>query len=335
MTEIQERNREMVAARRYRDQTDSIGQYRFLQRRYDSSSLYNQYYRAQGINMKEQPHLNIHSWLNPESPSYNAELAQAIFHYSARTEKQNRLEVCIATNEMKQAAWRYGHRKQILLDGTFGVCDRRLLLFVVMGVDERNHGIPLAFLLFSAPTWNKFTCAGYDTSILVKLLSQWRDAVTAYGQKEFKPAVAITDTDFKERGALLDVFRDIRLLICRFHLRQSWANHRSRALRGNSAGTSTIRDRLVALENQLVHSTDFTRAWDLVHQEISELNRFAANHTYAAAAQKGLTHVQYLSSYWMTRVMAKLVGVRSAGSCSSHWGSCRWDNTDHEPSGII
>ncbi|CUA78041.1 hypothetical protein RSOLAG22IIIB_13012 [Rhizoctonia solani] len=303
LTEIKQKNRVMVAACQYRDQTESLGKYRYLLRHYDTGSLYTQYYRAQGIDIKEKPHLNIHNWLDPASKTYNPALARAIFHYSARTEQSARLEICIATDEMKEAAWRYGHQRQILLDGTFGVCDRRLLLFIVMGIDKQNHGVPLAFLLFSAPGGNKATQSGYNTLILVKVLGRWKDSLTLYRQQAFAPAVAITDTDFKERGALVDVFPGIKLLICRFHLRQRWTNNRAKCLRGNVPGHKAVRDRLVALECRLVESIDFGTAKSLVSQEIGALNQIAMNSLYASAAGKGITHLEYLSSTWMTEAL--------------------------------
>ncbi|KAF8707390.1 hypothetical protein RHS03_04322, partial [Rhizoctonia solani] len=172
-----------------------------------------------------------------------------------------------------------------------------------MGVDKHKHGVPLAFLLFSAPAGNKSTSSGYDTSILVKLLLHWKEAMSLYRQHRFKPAVAITDTDFKERGALLNVFPNIRLLICRFHLRQAWTNHQRKLRYQNIPGGSIIQDWLLTLENQLVHSTDYTMAWDTVRQEISMLKQLAAKPLCAAAARKGLDHVQYLSLYWMTHAL--------------------------------
>ncbi|KAG8729543.1 hypothetical protein FRC11_008513 [Ceratobasidium sp. 423] len=303
LTEIQDKNRAMVAARQYREQTESLGRYRYLLRRYNTASLYAQYYRTQGINIKEKAHLNIHNWLDPKSKAYHPTLARAIFHYTARTSKTTRLEVCIATDEMKEAAWRYGHLQQILLDGTFGVCDRRLPLFIVMGIDEQFHGVPLAFLLFLAPGGNEATHGGYNIPILVKMLLRWKDSVTLYRQREFKPAVAITDTDVKERGALVTVFPDIKLLLCRFHLRQRWANSRKKCLRSKLPDHKVVLDRLVVLERRLVESMDFDTAQALVNEEISALNRLAANSIYASAAGKGLAHLGYLSSYWVTEAL--------------------------------
>ena len=89
----------------------------------DSRSLYRRHNLKCGINVKYQPHINIDNWLDRSSPEFQPELAAAIFHYSARSAKDEQFEVCIATEEMKSATWKYAHGKQLLLDGTFGVCD--------------------------------------------------------------------------------------------------------------------------------------------------------------------------------------------------------------------
>lgn len=303
LTSIQAKNREIFCARGYRDQGTEMGRFRFIIRSYDTTSLYRQHWQRQGINTKEQPHVNIHNWLNPKSQGYNHDLRSSIFHYAARTDANDRLEIGIATSDMKQASWRYAHQQQILLDGTFGVCDRRLLLFIVMAVDEQNHGVPLAFLLFSAPSGNRATAAGYDTSILIKMLSAWKQAVSASGDKTFLPAVAITDTDFKERGALSNVFSGIHLLIRKFHLRQSWRNSRTKVLRGTGTAGSMISERLRSLEVQLIQSTNWSNAQELVCLELAQLDKLSGVEPYALAANKGRTHVLYLSSYWMTEAL--------------------------------
>ena len=135
---------------------------------------------------------------------------------------------------MKDAAWQYAHHSQLILDGTFRVCDKRILLFIMMGVDENRKGVLLAFLLFSAPSGNRKTCAGYNMEIIAKLLNKWRDSLGRRNGKSFEAWVAITDTDLMECGALILVFPRIWLLICRFHLRQSWWNHWNKVLKGKS-----------------------------------------------------------------------------------------------------
>ncbi|CDO76392.1 hypothetical protein BN946_scf184937.g6 [Trametes cinnabarina] len=246
LSDIQDKNRQMFRNCAYRGQPPDLrgSSFRWLMRKSDTRSLYRHFNRLRGVNTAQPSHLNIHEWLNPSSAAYNKGFAAAVFHYSARAAKDDRFEVCIATPEMKEASWKYAHGSQIILDGTFGLCDKKLLLFIVMGIDEKKRGVPLAFLLFSAPSGNQNTSSGYNTEILTRLLSRWQAALGSRHGTSFAPRVAITDTDLKERGALLNIFPSIWLLLCKFHLRQSWRNHRSRVLKGNSAYHSDVRTRL-------------------------------------------------------------------------------------------
>lgn len=208
----------------------SAWNFRYLILRTDSSRLYRMLSRRQGITTKTPAEINVHQWLDPTSKHFQPALHHAVLHYQPRTEAVQRFTACIATPEMEQATWKYGHKSQIILDGTFGLCDSRLLLFVIMGVDEKGHGVPLCFLLFSAPTGNRQTSAGYDTEILTELLQKWKDWLSSRSGRLFEPLVAITDTDTKEQGALLIVFPMIILLLCKFHLRQCWTNRRRQLL---------------------------------------------------------------------------------------------------------
>ena len=233
---IQERNLELLQAKLYQgqdnyDPTTANVRYEFLPS--DSSSLYKRLSRHYGINVQERPQYNIDNWLNPQSPFYKPEIAQAIFHYKGRLaiDPASRLEICIQNEEMKKAAWKYSHQKQLILDGTFGICDSRVLLFIALGVDENNKGVPLAFFLFSAPTGNQATHAGYDTFILNSLLNQWSDSLGTRQGLTFKPLVAITDTDTTECGALTMTWPGIWLILCHFHIRQCWTNHRKKLLK--------------------------------------------------------------------------------------------------------
>jgi len=126
--------------------------------------------------------------------------SQAIFHYSAHTNCSECLKVCITTPEMDAATWQFGHRNQLILDGTFGVCSSRLLVFIAMVTDEENKGLPVAFLIFSAPSRNCATHAGYNTKILAELLGFWNNHLEHHSRSNepFKPFVRMTDTDMKE-----------------------------------------------------------------------------------------------------------------------------------------
>jgi len=202
--------------------------YEFLQS--DSSRLYRKYSSAHGINVNQPLQYNVDNWLNPDSPEFKPELAEAVFYYHARTEKDERFCICIQTTNMREAAWEYAHQKQLIMDGTFGICDSHILLFIALGFDKVGKGVPLAFFLFSAPTGNQATHAGYDTSILQELILAWQRSLGSHNGVEFTPHVVITDADTKERGTLTLVWLKIWLIICKFHLHQCWTNQRKKVL---------------------------------------------------------------------------------------------------------
>ena len=65
-----------------------------------------------------------------------------------------------------------------MMDGTFGVSDETILLFIVMVLDELWRGVPVAYFLFSAAPGAKLFSSSYDHSILLEFLQDWRNAVT-------------------------------------------------------------------------------------------------------------------------------------------------------------
>ncbi|KIJ34487.1 hypothetical protein M422DRAFT_263455 [Sphaerobolus stellatus SS14] len=302
LTAIQARNRELFRAQAYPGQPSHedfhSSQYRWIMKGYDTRALYRQYNRMIGVDTQKKPHINIDEWLDPKSSHYNPILAEAVFHYSARAALNQRFEVCVATQEMKEAAWKHGYQSQIMLDGTFGICDSKLLLFILMAVDEKGKGVPFAFLLFSAPSGNKQTSSGYDTEILTKLLQKWRADLEKLKGRSFEVLVAVTDTDLKERGALLVVFPGVLLLICKFHIRQSWRNYRNKVLKGQSPLLMQTKARLKRVEDELIQTTEFSKAKALLHKEREILTVMKVDSETTSAGERGLLHVEYLDSYW-------------------------------------
>ncbi|OJT03174.1 hypothetical protein TRAPUB_6250, partial [Trametes pubescens] len=305
LTDIQNTNRTMFKSGSYTGQPRDLRKspYRWLLQRSDTRSLYRQFNRLRGVNMTTPAYINIHEWLDIKSPVYNKAFASAVFHYSAWAAENEHFEVCVATKDMKAAAWKYSHESQLLLDGTFGLCDSKVLLFILMGVDEKQRGVPLAFLMFSAPSGNQQTSSGYNTAILTKLLSQWKTSLGTRNGQAFAPHVAITDTDPKERGALLHVFPDIWLLICKFHLRQAWRNHRSRVIKGTTATHIDIRSHMQQLEVALLGSTEYSQATALIAGERDVLTAVASALDSGAPKQGAITgalaHLDYFASYWL------------------------------------
>ncbi len=236
ISQVRNKNLEMFASQLYRDQRGadrSTANVRYELQSGDFSRLYRQHYRQHyGINVSVTPECNIDNWLDQTNGQYKPEIAQSVFYYTPHIDKTDCFIVCIATPEMKAAAWRYCHHQQVILDGTFRVCTSRLLLWIAMGVDESRSGVPVALFLFSAPTGNRATHAGYNTDIITELLSAWREWM---GKRDsdgvaFEPFVGMTDTDTKERAALLRVWPAMVLLLCKFHVCQCWTNKRGTLL---------------------------------------------------------------------------------------------------------
>ncbi|KAJ7209277.1 hypothetical protein GGX14DRAFT_632566 [Mycena pura] len=304
--DIRAKNRELFKAKAYKDFPHDLhsSHFRWLLEANDSRSLYRQYNRLKGIRVTDVPEVSIDEWLDPKSEKFIPTLAHAVFHYSARAAKEERFEVAVANEEMSRAAWTYGHESQIILDGTFGICSSRLLLFIIMVIDEKRRGVPVAFLFFSAPSGNKLSSSGYDTSILAKLLQKWSDSLKQcahlYGRAGaiFSPVSAITDTDLKERGALVTVFPDIWLLICRFHLQQSWRNHRNRLLKGKTAVLIDLKHRMVCLEKALTATQTISEARSLLQAERQIVADLSPSHPRETS--KAMKHVDYLDLYWTT-----------------------------------
>lgn len=165
--------------------TDSC--YHWLLKESDIHTVYHQQNHSLGINMNAPDYMNINAWLNSTSPHYNPTLTCAVFHYQAHATKDEHFNICISMEEMKETFWQYNHKSQVILDGTFGICNKKILLFILMGVDEKKKGVPLSFLLFSAPSSNWKICMGYNIEIIMKLFGKWKKSLGSQNGEPFKP----------------------------------------------------------------------------------------------------------------------------------------------------
>ncbi|KIJ41571.1 hypothetical protein M422DRAFT_780303 [Sphaerobolus stellatus SS14] len=314
ITAIRSNNRHLYESQLYEGQKGldpEMANVRYLFLPQDSSRLYRMQARTQGVDLLQPPEINVDGWLDPQSPQYKPELVQAIFHYKARRQPSDRFKICIHTEDMKAAAWKYVHGGQLILDGTFGICDSRLLLFIGMGIDEKRHGVPVVLFLFSAPTGSQATHAGYDTDILTELLRSWvLELGKGINSKKtaFCPKVAITDTNTKERGALVAVWPSIWLLLCKFHTRMCWANKRKTLIKmGNSVDyfKEQIMARLRVLDRSLIMTEEYPMACKLVEEEWNYLTIMSTNPNTSASAKNGLTYLKYLTTTWLVEPLWK------------------------------
>jgi hypothetical protein len=133
---------EAQAAALVTESVTSADNHRQALSRSDGRTVYRAFHRAAGVQVGRAPHLSVDDWLHPLSSSYRPVLAQVIFGYAAKMagEAGSRLQMVLATAEMRQSARRYCHKGLMQMDGTFGVCDSKVLLFVLLGLDEDYKG---------------------------------------------------------------------------------------------------------------------------------------------------------------------------------------------------
>ena len=137
----------------------------------DGTHLYHLFNKSLGIDVTICPEQNLHNWLNLLSLHYNHRFA-----VWSSTTKHVHSRVNASKSVFPPQKWMQWHGNMpmgtnLILDGTFGVCSSHLLLFISMGIDEHRKGVPLTPFLFSAPTGNQATCAGYNQEVLCELLT--------------------------------------------------------------------------------------------------------------------------------------------------------------------
>ncbi|CAG8855733.1 12205_t:CDS:2, partial [Gigaspora margarita] len=112
-------------------------------------------------------HSDISSIINEiQKGDSDSLIRNSCFHYQPRTQENDRLEIGLSTLEQRDLAWTYGHQKLLIMDGTFTICDNRILLFALFVLDKDIRSIPVAYFLFSLPNSKKSVDGGYEYRIL-------------------------------------------------------------------------------------------------------------------------------------------------------------------------
>ncbi|KAF5320405.1 hypothetical protein D9611_010750 [Ephemerocybe angulata] len=200
---------------------------------YDTCSLYRTIAQELGISQRTSAEENLDKWFRRDKPQPPSPiLTESCFHYQAHIKPvSDRFEIIISTPEMKESAWKYGHNQQVLMDLTFGFSSARALLVILLVLNSENTGIPICFIIFTARDTAKATHADYDTQILTDLLERFKKSMGTNNLGEaFNIAVANTDNDVRERTALSTLWPSILLILCMFHIWQSWRNGLNRCL---------------------------------------------------------------------------------------------------------
>ena len=249
-------------------------QYRFQLSSHDSSSLYRTIASERGILQRTLAEDNLDRWFQNSKPVPPSPLlSTSCLHYQAHAPPAtDRFEIIIVMPEMKEAAWKYAHKKQVLMDLTFGFCSARSLLLILLAFGDNGEGIPIAFIIFTARDSAKAVHADYNTAVLTRLLGIYKDTMglNSLGESLIF-AVGNTDNDPRERSALTTHWPDISLLLCIFHIWQAWRNKLNRSLAPIPKGTDrqSVRSRLGKFLSTLLKDiSEYNEARKLYHEEV-------------------------------------------------------------------
>ncbi|KAF8868336.1 hypothetical protein CPB84DRAFT_1756437 [Gymnopilus junonius] len=272
---------------------------------HDASSLYRTISRERGIYQRTSAEDNLDKWFRAEKPQPPSPLlSESCLNYQPHEEPtSDRFEIILSTPEMREAAWKYGHKKQVLMDLTFGVCSARALLLILMAIDENGTGIPICFIMFTARDSVKATHADYNKNLLDRLLGLFKQkmGLNALGE-EFDIRIGTTDNDTRERFGLTKNWPAIFLLLCIFHIWQAWRNALNKQLSSipKGDGRQMVRRRIGKFLMQLLKDiSDHDEAmalfraekvyWQQVKTQCDRLSK--------AQATAALKFLDYLNGY--------------------------------------
>jgi hypothetical protein len=165
-----------------------IGNERFLLTSQDIINFRNSITKdVWGIDIRNSVEKNIHQIFETNDDEV---IKTSTIFYRPKQSNQDRLILVLATPEQKKIAWEYGHNGIIHFDGTFGFSNKKVLLFVLLIINQDNKGIPIGYLLFSAASGAQRASSSYNHSILKELLKQYKDKLSIENNCKFLPKVS-------------------------------------------------------------------------------------------------------------------------------------------------
>jgi hypothetical protein len=249
---------------------------------------------------------NLYQWFGIENPKPPApELGNScLFYQNLGLGNDDQLILILSTPRQREMAWAYGHQKQMLLDGTFGVCSTCVLVFVLMAIDDQNVGIPVAAIIITPKKDAKAGHASYDGALLSHVLQHWKDGMgTNSAGEHFEIKVVNTDNDPQEWHGLQAVWSDIFLMLCMFHTWQSWQNGMMQYLACIPKGDgckqvwSHLGKFLMWQLKDITNYSDTIVAYNAELEYFHSLSKDGCTALDKAKSADGLTFLAYFKSY--------------------------------------
>ncbi|KAF4564826.1 hypothetical protein EYR40_010998 [Pleurotus pulmonarius] len=310
--------------------------HRFVLLPYESVSLYRTLTLEKGIPRTEHSTAldNIDRWFrtnNPLLPTSAPRLTKSCLFYHPfgplpGPEDEPRFALILSTPRQQEMAWRFGHKQQVLMDGTFGLCSSCILVFFLLVIDDRNIGVPVGTIIFSPKTDAKAGHASYDQGILTFLLGKFKMGMGLQNGEEFRVDIGTTDNDKRERYALENQWPDIRLILCMFHTWQAWRNNLNKKLAciPKGPGRQEVRTRLGRfLMHLLKDIIDYDQAITAYNEELTYFRSLAtpgSTPLSKSQSKAGVTFLVYLHDYLSVRAFWKSWSRVGAIEAAEHLG---------------
>jgi hypothetical protein len=170
-----------------------------------------------GLDKRKAEEINIDEFFGLNSRVY--ELIEATVYYKPRKELNDRFILVLATKNQRDLAWKFGHQKFLHMDGTFGISNKKILLFTLLVLDDQKRGILIGYLLFSAAGDAQRSSSSYNNSILKELLLHYKNKLEQEKGCEFTPKVIISYLLLFSLFLKMNLFNEFELLGCYNRLR--------------------------------------------------------------------------------------------------------------------
>jgi hypothetical protein len=140
-----------------------------------------------GLDKRKSEEINIDQLFGPNSK--DDEIIKATVYYKPRKELNDRFMLVLATKDQRDLAWKFGHQQILYLDGTFGISNKKILLFTLLVLDDQRKGIPIGYLIFSAAGGAQRASSSYNHSILKELILYYKNKLEQEKDCAFVPKV--------------------------------------------------------------------------------------------------------------------------------------------------
>lgn len=204
----------------------------------DALLLHRTYSNSHGIVQLTFPEENLDKWFRawaaaPPHPSF----PQACLYYHPRTfdttvkALEGRFALILSTPSQRDVAWRYGHRKQVLMNGRIGQLSSRTFVFTLTVISNRSFHIPIAYILFGGnPGEREALHMESVTDVLSELLQRFKTAMGLNDLgEEFQVRVALTES-LSQWDALSAAWPGVRNLLCILSVSRAWCNELNRCI---------------------------------------------------------------------------------------------------------